>query len=48
MRKIVTFFIYLFLLQLLILMVSCGGGMGTDSSNADDIGNEIFGSDSTK
>lgn len=48
MKKKLTLIIYLLFIQFLIIIMSCGGGFSADSTNADDIGNEIFGSDSTK
>lgn len=40
---VIMLFVYVF-----SFLLSCGGGFGSDSSNADDIGNEIFGTDSGK
>jgi hypothetical protein len=48
MKKLIFTIISLLLLQVCSLLLSCGGGFGSDSSNADDIGNEIFGTDSGK
>lgn len=48
MKKLILTIVSILLLQALSFLLSCGGGFGSDSSNADDIGNEIFGTDSGK
>jgi hypothetical protein len=48
MKKLIFTIVSLLLLQVISFLFSCGGGFGSDSSNADDIGNEIFGTDSGK
>ncbi|HEX2958001.1 MAG TPA: hypothetical protein VHO70_14300 [Chitinispirillaceae bacterium] len=48
MNRIISVIIFTLLIQAFSFLLSCGGGFGCDSENADDIGNEIFGSDSGK
>ncbi len=48
MKKLIFTVVSLLMLQMISFLLSCGGGFGSDSSNADDIGNEIFGTDSGK
>lgn len=48
MKKMIFTFIAILFVHVFSFLLSCGGGFGTDSSNADDIGNEIFGTDSGK
>lgn len=48
MKKAIITIISLLFIHFFSFLLSCGGGYGSDSSNADDIGNEIFGNDSGK
>jgi hypothetical protein len=48
MKRILLSVLMFLTLHVLMIFMSCGGGFESDSSNADDIGNEIFGSDSGK
>jgi hypothetical protein len=48
MKRIILSVLMFLTLHVLMIFMSCGGGFESDSSNADDIGDEIFGSDSGK
>jgi hypothetical protein len=48
MKKVYFAIAMILFVYILSFLQSCGGGFGSDTSNADDIGNEIFGTDSGK
>jgi hypothetical protein len=48
MKKVYFAIVTILFVYIFSFLLSCGGGFGSDSSNADDIGNEIFGTDSGK